>query len=229
MRASDVMTKDVITVRPETPVLQVARTLLERHISGVPVVDDDGRVIGIVSEGDLMRRIQGETEGRGSWWLALFTSSVERMREFVKAHGQTARHVMTDNPITVPPTAHVGEIARLLEQHRIKRVPVVENGKPVGIVSRANLLHALAAHAGDLAPSTASDSKIREEVTARLAEAGVDTSLVNVVVRNGVVQLWGVTLTEDAEEAALVAVRTVPGVRQAESRITRMPAWVFSV
>lgn len=230
MQASDVMTTEVITIGPETLVRDIAKLLLEKHISGAPVIGADRRVLGIVSEGDLMRRVEGEAESKHSWWLEALSLTRDRQRDFVKSHGRTAKQVMTPNPITVETTAPVGEIARILEQNRIKRVPVVKDGRLVGIVSRANLLHSLAASAAEFAGPSASDRQLREDVTRKLAkDASIDTTMINVVVKDGVVHLWGVVLNETSQEAARVAAENVPGVTRVESQISQLPAWVFSV
>jgi len=145
MQASDVMTTTVITVTPDTPVQEVARLLLESGISGVPVVDAQGALAGIVSEGDLIDRVDGEPgRRRRSWWLELVRPPEDQARDYLKLHGQRAQDVMTRDVVSVAEDAPLGEIARLLEKHRVKRVPVLRDGRLVGIVSRANLLHGLA-------------------------------------------------------------------------------------
>src|SRR5215213_1221626 len=143
LTAADVMTTDVVTVAPDTPVRDVAELLYTRHISGVPVVEHD-RVIGIVSEGDLIGHVAAVGEPRRSWWLSLFSDESLSARDYAKTHGRTARDVMTASVITVDETATLAQIAKTLERHRIKRVPVVRNGRLVGIVTRGNLLQGLA-------------------------------------------------------------------------------------
>jgi CBS domain-containing protein len=144
MRAMDVMTTNVITVGPDASVQEVAKTLSERGISGVPVVDADNRLVGIVSEGDLLHRVEMGTERRPdrtrrrrSWWLDTIASDEELARDYVKSHGRTAKDVMTPEVISVSDTTELSEIATLLETKRIKRVPVVKDGQLVGIISRA--------------------------------------------------------------------------------------------
>src|SRR6516165_11317527 len=148
MRAMDVMTTNVITVEPNTSVQELATLLSERGISGVPVVDRDSRLVGIVTEGDLLHRTETGTERRiqrrRSRWLDSFTSDQEAARDYVKAHGRIVREIMTPDVISVSDTTELADIATLLETKRIKRVPVVRDGKLVGIVSRANLVRALA-------------------------------------------------------------------------------------
>src|SRR3972149_2283575 len=145
MHAKDVMTTQVVTVSLDAPVAEIAKQLVQRRISAVPVVDADGRPVGIVSEGDLMRRPETGGERHPSWWLALVAEAETQDREYVKSHGGRARDVMTRDLVTVTEEASLEEIATLLEKHRIKRVPVVREGKLVGIVSRANLLQGIVA------------------------------------------------------------------------------------
>jgi CBS domain-containing protein len=213
MKARDVMTKSVVAVRPETAVREVARRLIERNISAVPVVDAEERIVGIVSEGDLMRRPESETERHPSWWLLLLALPEDRAQQYVKSHGLTAGDVMTRNVITAAEETSVEKIAALLEKHRIKRVPIVRNGKIVGIVSRANLLHGLIAGAAS-GPPSASDDEIKKALGNALTEAGVRTSFLNIVVTGGVVHLLGMAESEEEKRAVHLAARRVPGVKQ---------------
>lgn len=148
MFARDVMTRNICMVTPDTPVPAIARLLLQHRISAVPVVAADERIVGIVSEGDLMRRPEIGTERRRAWWLEMMLSRADLAGDFVKMNGRSARDVMTASVVTVGEDATVGEIAALLEEKRIKRVPVVRDGLVVGIASRSNLLQGLAASAG---------------------------------------------------------------------------------
>jgi CBS domain-containing protein len=148
MTARDVMTTEVVSVNPDTPTRQIARLLLEKGISAVPVVDDHGSPIGMVSEGDLIGRNDADREARRDWWLAMLAEGESLAPEFLshlRAQERTARDVMTAPIVWVGEEAKIGEIARVLAAHRIKRVPVMRDGHVVGIVSRADLLRALAA------------------------------------------------------------------------------------
>jgi CBS domain-containing protein len=228
MQARDVMTTKVVTVRPDTRVEQIAALLLERRISGVPVVDVDGRLVGIVTEGDLMRRPEMGTERHRGWWLRLFGDERERAAEYARAHGSRAEQVMTRNVVTVSEETPLGEIARLLEEHRIKRVPVVRGGQLVGIVSRANLLHGLAARPAPTPPERWMDDRsVRDEVARVLDREGLAThGPLNVTVTNGVVELWG--LVESAEErlAIRVAAENVPGVVAVKDNLGSIRPWL---
>lgn len=213
MKARDVMTKSVVTVRPETTVREIARRLIERNVSAVPVVDVEERVVGIVSEGDLMRRPESETERHPSWWLHLFAGAEEWAQQYVKSHGLTAADVMTRGVITASEETSMEEIATLLEKHRVKRVPIVRDGRLVGLVSRANLLHGLIAGTLGVSP-TPSDAQMRQALDEALSEAGVRTDFLNVVISQGVVRLWGMVESEEEKRAAQLAAERIPGVKR---------------
>lgn len=221
MRARDVMATEVASVAPHIAVVDAARFLLERHISGAPVVDDDGRLVGIVSEGDLMRRAETGTDRRPSWWLALLTSAEDAAREYLKTHGRRVADVMTADVITVDEDTPLADVAAILERRRIKRVPVVRDHRVIGIVSRADLLRALAA-TKTLPPEPSLDDRaIRERLLAHLDEANLAHGFyANVVVSNGVVHLWGLVETEDERRAMEAAAHSIPGVRSVENNVT---------
>lgn len=213
MQASDVMTANVITVAPDTPVRAVAEILLENRISAVPVVDEDGRLLGIVSEGDLIRQV--DPHGVRSWWLRVFSSPSQRVNEYLKSHGTTAAHVMTKDVVTVGEAATLGEVAELLEERQIKRVPVMRDDKIVGIVSRSNLLQGLVARSDRLeSPPPADDRSLRSAIMKALRHQDWLThGPPNPIVTDGVCELWGAVATEEEREAVKVLVAKVPGVR----------------
>lgn len=223
MRAQDVMTSKVVSVDPGTPVEAVARTLLEHRISGVPVTSADGAVVGIVSEGDLMRRPESGTQRPTTWWLALLSSPEDRAAAYLRTHGRIAKDVMTRHVVTVDATATLEQIADTLERHRIKRVPVLRDEKLVGIVSRANLLHGLVT-ARSSRNGTSDDETIREAVLeAMREEAGIDDQFVNVVVSGGAVHLWGAVRSEAEREAARLCAQKTWGVRAVEDHLGIIP------
>ena len=190
MKARDVMVSPVISVKPSCTVKEVAQTLLERRISAVPVLDDKGKLMGIVSEGDLMHRAEIGTQRRHSWWLRVLTGDDALAAEYTKAHARTVADVMTRDVITASPDTPLHEIAALLERHSIKRVPIVTDGALLGIVSRANLLQALASSHKDLDVQL-SDTAIRDRILAHLNnQPWAHTLLLNVTVNGGVVDLW---------------------------------------
>ncbi len=228
MQASDIMTAKVVTVSVDTDVEVIARLLLERRISAVPVVDSSDHILGIVSEGDLIRRPETETERHRSWWLRLLADKTERAEEYVKSHGRRADQVMTRDVVTVTEDSNVGEIAELLEQRRIKRVPVVRDGKLVGIVSRANLLQGLAAHKERIEAPTTDDRSIRDRVLAVLNEQDwVSHGGLNVIVNDGVVELWGWAESQKERDALRLAAESVEGVREVKDRLGKLAPWVW--
>jgi len=221
MQAKDVMTTNVVTVQPGTGVPEIVRLLLKHRISAVPVVDADQRILGIVSEGDLMRRTETDTESRHSWWLEAMLSTEDRAREYIKVHGRKASDVMTRHVVSVTEDTPLYEIAGLLEKHHVKRVPVARDGRLIGIVSRANLLHGFAAkEAESTGPSSSDDQTIRENLLHTLAkEAGLDMALINVIVNDGVVQLWGLVGSGTEKKAAQVSAENTPGVKRVENHL----------
>jgi CBS domain-containing protein len=232
MVARDVMTADVVTVTAETAVPEIAALLLKHRISAAPVVDARGGVLGIVSEGDLMHRPEAGTERkRRSWWLTLFGDQGDLAKEFVKTHGLRAADVMTGEVVTVTDDTPLPAIAQILEERRIKRVPVVREGRLVGIVSRADLLRAVAAGKASAEPAPKPDDRaIRERLleTILFAEWVTDT-FVNVMVTDGVVHLWGIIESDVQRDALRVAAERIPGVRAVEDHLRRLPPWLPTV
>jgi CBS domain-containing protein len=224
MKAADVMVSAVIGVRPNARVEEVAKILLANHISAVPVLDEEGELLGIVSEGDLMRRPEAGTERRRSWWLEQLTGKQVLAAEYVKSHSHKVSDVMTRAVVTAAPDTPLGEIATLLEKKRIKRVPIVQNGKVVGIVSRANLLQALATMpVNDTADAHSNDSEIREKVLSLLNGERWRPALLNVTVHDGNVDLWGFVTSNDEKKAARIAIEGVVGVKSINDHLTIPP------
>ncbi len=229
MQAQDIMTREVVTVGADMGVREVARLLLDKHISAVPVVDDQGKLVGIVSEGDFVRRPEIAGETRGSWWLDLISSESDRASEHLKSHGRTVAEVMTASVATVGEDTPVAEVAHLLESRRIKRVPVVRDGKVVGILSRADLLRILVMQpdavrmpAGE---AKADDRKVREAVERTLHQIRSDAMLVNVVVDGGTVHLWGMVDRSETRAAMIAAAEECDGVASVEGHFTQVPTW----
>jgi CBS domain-containing protein len=222
MNASDVMVTDVITVKPTGTVREVAELLLTNRISAVPVVDEAGKLVGMVSEGDLLRRSEADTGHERAWWLRLLMGRESLAAEYVKEHSRRVADVMTRDVVSAEPGLPVADVATLLERHRIKRVPIVQNGKVVGIVSRANLIQALATLRKKLtSPDSIADTELREKIDARLkSEPWVRPFLVNVTVTDGAVDLWGLVDSTVEKRALRVAVENVPGVKAVNDNVT---------
>jgi CBS domain-containing protein len=222
MNAKDVMTRNVISIAPDASVFEALRLMLQHNVSGLPVVDRAGSVVGIVTEGDFLRRAETGTERRRPRWLEFIVGPGRLARDYVRSHARRVVEVMTYDVETVTEDAPLGDIVALMEGHRIKRVPVVRDGQVVGIVSRANLLRALASVAAEIPPGPQSDDVIHEGVLAELdRQSWGPRNSIDVIVRNGVVELWGTVIDSRLRDAA----ETVPGVKAVKSHIV----WVEPV
>ena len=230
MRAMDVMTSKVITVDENASVITVAKLLAERGISAVPVVDSENRVISMVSEGDLLHRAETGTERRQSWWLEMMASTNRLAGDYIKSHSGNVKDVMTRDVLSVTETTSVADIAILLETNRIKRVPVLRDGKLVGIVSRANLVRALAMTINEPTSSTEADDRtIRDDLLAELkAQRWAEVAPANITVKDGVVHLWSSYLSEQEKRALVVAAENIPGVRRVEDHLRPVPAYLLA-
>ncbi|WP_234745411.1 CBS domain-containing protein [Burkholderia sp. WTPI3] len=219
MHAIDVMTPAVISVKPDMTVQQTAALLVEHGISGAPVIDDNGRLIGMISESDLVRRVEIDTDKpRRAWWLELLIARRDDAAGYVKTHAQLVKDVMTKHVNTVEEMTPIDEVAHILEKARIRSVPVVRGNEIVGIVSRANLVQALA-----ISPSAPnlqqvlSDREIRGMLLAEIAGHKWSFPGRNVIVKNGVVHLWGYYAWAPNEVQAMrVAAEGIPGVKGVE-------------
>jgi CBS domain-containing protein len=213
MKASDVMVRDVVTVHPDTDVADAIKLLVERDISALPVVDAEERLVGIISEADLMRRVEIGTEKHRPWLLESLSAATTLAEDFAKSHGKKVGEIMTDNVVAASEDTPLAEIATLFERNRIKRVPIVRDGRVVGIVSRANLIQALASAAGISETHDDTDRRIRDALLSKLEEQQwTDFGSRNITVSNGVVHLWGL-ISSDVERRALTSLAEgVPGV-----------------
>lgn len=214
MKAADIMTPRVITIPAEASITEAIRLMLQNRISGLPVVDTAGNLVGIVTEGDFLRRAEANTEKRRTHWLEFILGPGRLAGEYVRTHGRKVSDVMTRGPITAEEATPVAEIVRLMEAKRVKRIPVVRANKVVGIVSRANLLHVLGRLAAEAKPTSKGDSEIRAKIVAELEkQPWAPTAGINVIVKNGEVELKGAIFDERQRQALKVAVENVPGVK----------------
>jgi CBS domain-containing protein len=212
MLARDVMVAPVITVKPSTTVKEVAELFLEKRISAAPVLDSQQKLVGVVSEGDLLHRVEAGTERRRSWWLKGLIGDDTLAAEYVKSHGLKVSDVMTRSIVAAAPETPLHEIATLMEKNAIKRVPILENGKLVGIVSRTNLIQAVAT-ARKLLDIPLSDTTIRENILSHLKkQPWAHTTMLNVTVNAGVVDLWGIAESAAERKAIKVAAESTLGV-----------------
>ena len=226
MRARDVMTRAVATTTPETTVEKVSQMLINLRISGVPVLDRNGQLVGIVTEGDLLRRVETGTERRRSRWSELFSANSRLAEEYIKSHARRVEDIMTREVVSVEELASLGEIAELMETKRIKRVPVVHNGKIVGIVSRADLLQVLAS-GGATTGDEDSDRLIRERLLVELRkQEWANPAESNIVVSDGIVHFWGTVGSPQERTALRVVAENIPGVRGIEDHTISGPRYL---
>ncbi|BCQ28537.1 CBS domain-containing protein (plasmid) [Caballeronia sp. NK8] len=226
MRASDIMTTSIISASPDMTIRHAAGMMVFAGISGMPVIDESGRLLGMVTEGDLMHRVEiGTGVKQRSWWLELAASTTELASQYVKEHSRKVRDVMTTDVSTVTETCPVADIAELLDRRRIKRVPVMRDGKVVGVVSRANLIRALVTMAPEVPTTVESgDNAIREDVFAAMKDHPWALARENVTVENGIVHLWGPVVRAEEGNAIRVAAENVPGVRDVKAHFGLPPS-----
>ena len=229
MQAMKVMTRTVVTVPADATVWAAADILLGARISAAPVVDADGRMLGIVSEADLMNRPEiGTVPGR-SWLQRLLTDETVMARDYLRSHSHRVVDVMTRKVVSVEERTDLKDIAALMQKHGIKRVPVVRDGKVVGVVSRANLLQGLLAREPQKSEATVDDETVRGRVVEALSKEDWGNGVSNVVVESGVVNIWGNVASPSVREAVRVAAENVPGVRRVVNKVVVLPrdAYLF--
>jgi CBS domain-containing protein len=221
MRAVDVMTVDPVSISPGESIVEAIRLMLQRKFSGLPVVDGNGALVGIVTEGDLLRRTETGTQRKRPRWIEFLIGSGRLANEYVHASGRKVHDVMTYDVHTVTEDTPLDDIVQQMERYQIKRLPVVRGGKLVGIVTRANLLRALASVVGETKPvAAADDASIRTRIYAELQkQPWAPVNMLDVVVRDGIVHLWGVLLDERQREAIHVVAENTPGVKSIEDHL----------
>lgn len=222
MKAKDIMTRHVVSVTPESTLSDFADVLLKNGISGVPVITAKGNLVGMITEGDCLNRVEIGTEQKQSFWRSLLADPESRAEKYIRAHGRKVSEVMTRNLITAEEDTDVSEIIHLMEKHRVKRIPIVAGNSVVGIVSRANIVQAMASLLRGV-DTDVSDEKLRSKVLQALAELPWPAkTFVNVTVKDGVVDLWGAFTSYRQDESAIVAAENVPGVKGVHNHL----AWV---
>jgi CBS domain-containing protein len=222
--ARDLMTREVATVRPDLPVTALARLLADRGISSVPVIGPAGELIGIVTEADLLRRLAGEEDKPVSWLGRLFGDTTRQAERYARTHGLLARDVMTTSLVTVGPDATAAHCAHLMEQHRIKRLPVLSEGQLVGLVSRTDLLRAVLTPPEKTGDGATRDDAIRQALRREMREQPwTDTAYVFADVQDGVVTLHGFIRSEQVRRAMHVLAERIDGVRQVEDKLQPAP------
>lgn len=213
MRARQIMTKNVITVRPRTSIMDAATLMLRCHISGLPVVDD-GALVGIVSQSDFLRRSEIGTQRRRPRWLQFLMGPEGLAADFVHEHGRKVEDVMTRDPVFVEEDTSLDELVHMMEKHDVHRLPVMRGKTLAGIVTRSNLLQAVASIAREIPDTTAGDDSIRDHITQSISAMCWAPGSLQVAVRNGVVHLHGVVLDEETRQASIVAAENTAGVKE---------------
>jgi CBS domain-containing protein len=217
------MTKHVISVEPTDTIARAIRLMLQERVSGLPVIDAAGTLVGIVTEGDFLRRAETGTQRRRPRWLEFLVGPGRMADEYVHTHARKVSEVMTVEPATVTEQTALADAVKLMEKRRIKRLPVMKGQKVIGIISRANLLHALASLAGEAKADSTDDKTIRDRILAELEnEKWAPTGMLSVVVRDGVVDIWGTITDERERQALIVAAENVPGVKRVNDHV----AWI---
>lgn len=230
MRTHQIMTKPVITVTPETTIVDAASTMLRNHVSGLPVVDAAGKLVGIVSEGDFLRRSEIGTQRRRSRWLSFILGPGVAANDFVVEHGRKISEVMTPDPFTVTEDMPLADVVDLMEAKNVKRLPVMRGEKLIGILTRANVLQAVASLGRHVPDPTADDDHIRDRILHAMDKQDWCPIGLNVIVRDGIVHLSGVITDVQAREAAIVAAENVEGVVKVHDHIRWMdPLSGFSI
>ena len=219
MRAHQIMTKPVATVAPDATIVDAANIMLDRHISGLPVVDASGKLVGIVSEGDLIRRTEIGTGRRRGRWLQFILGPGKSASDFVHEHGRRIAEVMTESPVTITEDTSLADIADLMERKNVKRLPVLRGDEVVGMITRANLLQAVASLAHQVPDPTADDDHIRSRIVHAIEKTDWCPSGLNVIVRDRIAHLSGVILDEEARQAAVVAAENVEGVTKVHDHL----------
>jgi CBS domain-containing protein len=219
MRAHQIMSRQVITIGPEASVGDAINTMLAHHVSGLPVVDPDGKLVGILSEGDFIRRAEIGTGHKRGRWLSLLAGADRLALDFVREHGRKVHQIMTPNPVTITEDAALEEIAEIMQSRQLKRIPVMRNDRVVGIVTRSDFLPAVVRLSQAAGSVSQDDEHIRSRVVAAIAKESWGPRGLNVSVNDGIVSLRGVVRGENARRAAIVAAENIPGVKRVEDRL----------
>jgi CBS domain-containing protein len=219
MRAHQIMTKDVISVTPSTSIEDAARIMLQTHISGLPVLNQAGKLVGIVSQSDFLRRSEIGTGRKRPAWLQFLIGPGRAAADFVHERGRKVEDVMTQDPITVGEQTPLEELVALMEKKGIKRLPVMSGNRLRGIVTRSNLLQAVASIAHEIPDPTADDDHIRDRILHAVNKTDWRPIGFEVTVRNGIVHLHGIITTDQARQAAIVAAENVNGVKKVHDHL----------
>jgi CBS domain-containing protein len=219
MRAHQIMTRQVITIAADASIVDAANIMLEKHVSGLPVIDKAGALVGIVSQGDFLRRAEIGTQRKRGRWLKFLVGPGREASDFVHERGRKVGEIMTLEPYTVAENATLEDIVALMERNNVKRLPVMRGDKLIGIVTRSNLLQAVAGLTREVPDPTADDDHIRNRIITSIEKADWAPFGLGVIVLNGVVHLNGVITNTDSRQAAIVAAENVSGVKKVHDHL----------
>jgi CBS domain-containing protein len=222
MRVHQIMTRKVVAVSPETTIIEAGKTMLKHHLGGLPVVDAGGKLVGMVSDGDFIRRAEIGTERRRGRWLTRLFGRHRIATDFVRAHGRKVGDIMTLNPVTIAEDTPLEQVVQVMEANNIKRLPVVNADQLVGIVTYADFVQAVAGLAHVIPGPTADDDTLRDQIIAAIDKAALHPCRFTVVVRSGVAHLNGAVKDDKMRQAALVAAECVPGVKEVHDHL-----WIY--
>ncbi|WP_246799390.1 CBS domain-containing protein [Bradyrhizobium sp. CCBAU 51753] len=222
VRVREIMSRNVITIDADASVIDAIRTMLSHHISGLPVIDQDGALIGILSEGDFIRRVEVGTEKRRGRWLAMLAGTNRVALDFARQHGRKVRQIMSPKPIAVEEDTPLEQVVQLMESHGVTRFPVMRDNELVGMVTRTDFMTAVAALRLDLPITSGNDDQIRASVLAALAHAPWRPAALQLSVRDGIVNLRGSVRSDNAHKAVIVAVENVAGVKRVDDQLVKV-------
>lgn len=221
MKAQDIMTRDVITVSPDKSIKDIAALMVEKHISGIPVVGTDGAIIGMVSQSDLLHRAEVGTQRKHKWWFRLFADSNALANEFVKTHGHKAHDIMTRYVVSVREDAELRDVADILDKHRIKRVPVVKDGRLVGLITRGDLVRALSLTQVSKSAKKIDNAALHKALQDRIQkQPWINKTYINLTADDGAVEMWGFVDSAEQHRALRLLVEETEGVTKVDDKIT---------
>jgi len=220
MKAHEIMTRDVMTVRSDTSVRDIAALMVEKHISGVPVLTDDGKLIGMVSQSDLLHRAEVGTDRKHKWWFRILADSSALAREYTKAHGLRARDIMSRYVVFVRDDAELRDVADILDKRRIKRVPVVRGDRLVGLITRGDLVRALSQVQVSTAAKAISNADLHKMLYDRIrSQSWINDNYISLTVNDGIVELAGFVERDEQRNALRVLVEETDGVSRVDDKI----------
>lgn len=215
MKAHEVMSRNVISVKPSTLVREVAALLAEKRISGVPVVSEDGQVVGIVSETDLLHRAELGTDKPRKSWMTIFADADQLARDYTKTHGLHASQIMSRHVVSVSDETELRDVVNMFDRHRFKRIPVIRDGKLVGMITRGDVVRALNRQSPAVSGGQVSDADLQQTLLKKIRDTKwLFDSFLNLAVKDGVVELWGMVGSDDQRKALTVIIEETPGVKR---------------